>query len=1023
MHRDGHLGRSEFATNVPGTPMSAELADGNLWETFVRVATAHPAHQAYVDPEVVLDYRHLVAAAAEVADGLSARKVGPGDLVAIEMPVGPHFVIGVLAALAVGAAYLPIDVCGPVRRRQRIIDDARPALVLHDDDALVRLARLDARMRAVDPHRHHPGTGDHDPAYVIYTSGSTGLPKGVVVPARGVHNLVAAFQNRAPLGPGARHGWWTSPGFDVSVYEMWSALYTGGAIVPVPDMYRRDVDATLAYLAEQAVDSAYLPPQFLPTLRDRLLRGEGAPRLRRLLTGVEPIPMGLLSQLRSHRPELVVINAYGPTEATVCTTMYTVPDRCPDPERRTPIGTVIEGNRGFVLDERLSPVEPGQPGELFIAGRGLAIGYLHDPGRTAERFVPALDGDGLMYRTGDMVVADAAGDLTFLGRVDDQIKIDGVRVEPSETEAALRRLPEVADVAVLPWPASDGGRPVLTAFVVLAEEVTGRDWWHGIKAHLTDELPAPALPRRFVSVERIPMTGDGKLDRASLPRWRDRPSRPSGNAYERAVEKACQAVLTHVPPSVLDLGFAELGGDSLQATQLAVALSDSTGRTVTAGRVLAAPTLADLAAELPLLPAAAAVDDGTELVTAPLTPGQAGIWAAELAGGSPGAFHEPLAVELTGSVDAQVVGRVLAAVLNRHAVFRGRIDEDSMRFVTDGGPVSVAVGSVAPGEELEHSWRTLVAASHRPAFDLHRGPLVRAAVLAAPRAVRVLVVWHHIVVDAWSARLVLQELGAGLSGNAPGAVERGHAAYAWRQQRFLESTDGKLAVRAAAERVRSWLPPDAGGTGPAPNRCEVQELAVGPRVWSRVRDCARRHGTTTFAVTLAALLDPLLRLAKTRGGFALAVADRGDPADAGAAGYLLTTVPFGPEPRRATGDPSAPAALARARETIATAHAMSRVPFPLLMAELGRRDVRLLAPMVIAWSHDPATALSVPGCTVRPLPVLPLGMRWPWTALLTDGGDRGLSGLIEFPPGVPGDRVAHFASRLESVLETFASHA
>ena len=1003
------------------------MKHGNLWRTFVDTARTHPAHQAVVGPDGVLDYRRLAAAAAAMADRLSARGVGPGDVVAVDMAVGARYVISVLAAAAVGAAYLPVDVAWPVKRREQILSDAQPSVVLRADDVspITDLSDGPAAPGSPGPERHDPSIDETDPAYVIYTSGSTGRPKGVVVPARGVHNLLAAFQHRAPLGPGSRHSWWTSPGFDVSVYEMWSALTSGGTLVPVPDAHRRDIDATLDFLARERVASAYLPPQFLTALRDRGRSGGRVPPLRRLLTGVEPIPMGLMVELRAQLPEAVVINGYGPTETTVCATLYTVPDQCAEPQRRTPIGTVIEGNRGFVVDDRLVSVEPGQPGELCVAGRGLALCYLRDPVRTAELFVPACDGDGLMYRTGDLVVADGAGELTFLGRIDDQLKIDGVRIEPAETEAAFRRLAEVTDVAVLARPVPPGGPSVLTAFVVLSDAAAGADGdpWPRLRACLAEELPPQAVPRRFVVLDRIPMTGDGKLDRAALPQLHEQSTRSARNEQEQTVEDACRAVLPSAPPSVLDLGFAELGGDSLQAARLSATLRAATGRSVTATEVLDAATLAELAVRIAALPAAdTPADDASRRTAVPLTAGQFGIWATELVGSSSGAFHESVALEVAGPVDPYRTARELAAVLNRHPVFGGRIDEDGALFVTDGEPVSVAVRSVTLGQSVEHAWARLLTELQHPPFALDRGPLVRAAVLGAADRVRVLIVWHHLVVDAWSARVVLEELAAALGGVAPGAAEYGYAEYAYRQRGYLDSTEGKIEVRAAADRVMEWLP--RGGVEEsfsALDSCRIEELTVGAEVWSRVHDCARRNGTTAFAVTLAAILGDLCRIAETGGRFALAVADREDIDDVDTAGYFLTTVPFGPTPCRDHALDGPKEALRHARQTIAVANSMSRVPFPSLMAELGLRDPRPVAPLVIAWDRDPARTLSVPGCTVRSVPVRPLAARWPWTVLLTDCGDLGMSGRIEYPPHVSGRQVAVFAERLESALKAMVS--
>jgi amino acid adenylation domain-containing protein len=993
-------------------PLSAHR---NLWHAFLDAAAANPDGEAFVGPQAAVDYRTLAGDATRLAGRLRFRGIGRGDRVAIEMPVGVDFVTGVLAVLATGAAYVPIDVTTPGNRRERILEDARPALVLREIDAVPDGSPISSDL---------PGVVGDDPAYVIYTSGSTGVPKGVVVPARGIGNLLAAFQARAPLAPGARYSWWTSPGFDVSVYEMWSALTDGGTVVPVPEDIRRDAEAVLNYLARQRIDSAYLPAQILASYGDRLQGGLPAPRLRRLLTGVEPIPLGHLVALRRLVPDMVVINGYGPTETTVCATLYTVPDAASDPQQRTPIGRVIEGNRGFVVDEHLVPVAPGCPGELCIAGTQVALGYLHDPERTAERFVPALDGDGLMYRTGDLVVADASGDFTFLGRLDDQIKVDGVRIEPAETEMVMRHQPEVADVAVLPWPAGRGAPAVLTAFVVPtpAAQRPG-DPWRDLRARLADELPAQAVPRRFVKLARIPMTSDGKLDRGALPRPAQSATRPPRTPFEQAVLRACRTVLPAVPPDALAHAFTALGGESLRAARLATALQRDVGRAVTAGHVLSAPTLADLAADLTELAPAndASHTSKDQSGPVPLTAGQLGIWASEVAGRSPGAFHEGVALELTGMADATQLAGCLSTILNRRPILRARVDDRSMALTADTPPVVAHVWEPEPGETAEDAWQRMLLALHHPRFNLDSGPLVRAAVLRAGLdAVRLLLVWHHLVVDAWSVQVLLADLAAALAGSMPpDGLDTGYAGYARQQRDFLDSPDGRRAVQEAADRVHAWLPPRPTDVRPAAATSQVVEFAVGAKRWRAVRACARRTATTTFAVTLAALLRPLCELADTGGRFALAVADRDEAADTDVVGHLLTTVPFGPRQDTEQRAADAGADLQQATDTIRAGQAMARVPFPSLMAALRLRDPQMIAPLVLAWDHDPAVTLSIPGYTARTIPVRPLGTRWPWTVVFYDGDERGLSGRIEFPRDVRVDQVQRFVASIEPLLAAF----
>ncbi|MBC3843059.1 amino acid adenylation domain-containing protein [Streptacidiphilus sp. 4-A2] len=283
-------------------------------------------------------------------------------------------------------------------------------------------------------------------AYVIHTSGSTGRPKGVMVEHRSVLNLIDDLHRRAPLPDGFSGSWWCSPDFDVAVWEQWAPLVSGGSLVTVPETERLDVHGFLSFLGRAGVNSAYVPPSFLPGLRDRLRRDPGAVgHLRRILVGVEPIPLRLLQELRALRPELLIVNGYGPAETTICCTLYAVPPGPGDSEQRTPIGTAVAGNELLILDAEGRPAADGV-GELVVSGTGVARGYLTAEAAQHRRFGYAEGRRS--YRTGDLVRRLPDGNLEYLGRVDRQLKVRGYRVEPAESGAALRAVLPLREVLV-----------------------------------------------------------------------------------------------------------------------------------------------------------------------------------------------------------------------------------------------------------------------------------------------------------------------------------------------------------------------------------------------------------------------------------------------------------------------------------------------------------------------------------------------------------------------------------------------
>jgi amino acid adenylation domain-containing protein len=384
-------------------------------------------------------------------------------------------ITAILGTLLAGCAHVPLDPSYPVERLKDMTADTQSPLILTLSAYAPLFEGLGLTVRLLDqavPISSKtaadlgPLSGPDSAAYVIYTSGSTGKPKGVVCHHRGVLNLLGHFQRIQPLSRGDRCSWWTSLNFDVSVYEIFAPLMEGGTMVIVPEAMRPDGPRFMAWLAENRITSAYVPPFMVPDLLEWVRKHPGQSMLRRLLVGLEPIPERTLVEIENAVPGLQIINGYGLTETTVCATLYPISSNQPIHDN-TPIGRPVQNTALYVLNEERFPVPQGSDGELYIGGAGVALGYWNRPGLTAERFVPGrFSGEpaARLYKTGELVRLLPDGNLEFLGRTDFQIKFRGFRIEPGEIETALRSHGGVRDAVVM-LREDSMNRPQLTAHV------------------------------------------------------------------------------------------------------------------------------------------------------------------------------------------------------------------------------------------------------------------------------------------------------------------------------------------------------------------------------------------------------------------------------------------------------------------------------------------------------------------------------------------------------------------------------
>ncbi|WP_432587791.1 amino acid adenylation domain-containing protein [Streptomyces sp. HD1123-B1] len=758
-----------------------------LPELFQAQAARTPDAPALVEGAVTYRYAELNARANRLAHELIARGAGPERLVGVVLPRSAELVVALLAVVKSGAAYVPVDPGYPAERIAHLLTDAAPALVLTapstaaavpDGLPVLDVSRTTGTVERdpCDADRRAPLTADH-PAYVIYTSGSTGRPKGVVVAHRSVAVYLDCARERYPSV--AESALLHSPvSFDLTVTALYAPLISGGRIrvtalegpgdgAPRPGFLK----ATPSHLGLLGV----LPEEFSPT-------GD-------LVVGGEALLGEVVAQWREQRPGAAVVNEYGPTEATVgCVAHRIGPDE-EIPAGPVPIGRPMANTAVYVLDGALRPVPPGVPGELYIAGGQLARGYLRRPGRTAERFVADPYGapGARMYRSGDLARWRPDGVLDYLGRVDDQVKLRGYRIEPGEIEAVLRRHPAVARAAVVVREDQPGLRR-LVGYTVAAPgaAVDAAE----LREHTAGVLPDHMVPGAFVALAELPLTPNGKLDTRALPApdtgERDDDGAPGAPRTPR--EEALAGLFAEVLGLAsigVDDSFFELGGDSIVSIQL-VARARRMGLDLAPKDVFEHKTVARIAAALP--------DDGPAVAPAPGTAvGPTGElpatpmmrWLEERGGpGGPfSSFHQTTLTRVPpGAGDGDRFTTALAAVLDHHDALRmrARRDGDGWTYrIAERGAVAARdlVRRVAvAGQDADALRATVTEEAHAAWRRLDPEAGVMAQLVwcdAGPGTPgRLLFAVHHLAVDGVSWPILLADLRtaweAAGDGRAPG---------------------------------------------------------------------------------------------------------------------------------------------------------------------------------------------------------------------------------------------------------------
>ncbi|MET0399318.1 MAG: amino acid adenylation domain-containing protein [Longimicrobiaceae bacterium] len=1030
-----------------------------LHELVAEQARRTPDAPAVVFEGRGISHGELDARANRLAHGLRRRGVGPEVRVGVGVDRGPELAVALLAVLRAGGAYVPLDPAYPAERIAHVLRDSGAALLLTQEhlagrisaDGIPTVALEALRRETADGPAHAPasGVGPQNLAYVIYTSGSTGMPKGAAVPHRAVVNFAADMAQRLELRAGDRFLQFASPGFDVVVEEIFPAWLAGAAVV----FSREELfapETLLRVVAAEGVTVLELPTAYWHEwVRELARRRQRLPGcVRMVLVGGERLAAERLREWAELRTALV--HVFGLTEtACTSTTLHLAPGEDGSRWSNLPIGRPTGNARVYVLDRWGQLLPPGIAGELFIGGEGVGRGYLGRPGLTAERFVPdALGGEpgARLYRTGDRVRWLGDGTLEFLGRVDHQVKVRGFRIEPGEVEAALLAHPAVRE-AVVTVREDVPGEKRLVGYVAAEEgaELAGAE----LRAHLAARVPEHLVPGAFVVLASLPLTLNGKVDRAALPA-----PEHAGEAAYAAPRTATEEVLAGIWEEVLGVervgvqaSFFELGGHSLLATQVVSRSRGAFGVEVPLRALFEAPTVAGLAGRIDALrsegaPPAPPIERVPRTGSLPLSFAQQRLWLVDRMEPGSAAYNVPIALRLRGELDVAALRASLDALTRRHETLRTTFAERGgapVQVVHPPAPVPLPVvdlGRLPAGARERLAERLARAEAMRP-FDLARGPLVRSTLLPLGGGDHALFfTLHHVVSDEWSMEVLVREVSALYAASARGAdahlpgLPVQYADFAtwqrgWLSGEVLDEQIGFWKEQLAGAPPLLELPVDRPRAGaPGDPRAAGHAFALDAEVSRGLRALARREGATLFMTLLAAWQALLGRWAGEEDVVVgTPVAGRTRAETEGLIGFFVNMLALRGD---LSGDPTWSELLGRTRETALGAYAHQELPFERLVEVLGVERSLAHSPVfqAVFALNRPAgrgARLSLGDVELAPLGAGAEVVRFDVSLAMTDGED-GLGGTLVYREALfEAATVARMAGHLEAVLEAMAA--
>ncbi len=997
---------------------------------FEEQARRTPERVAVVSNSSHLTFAELDRRADRLARRLTRLGVGPDVRVGVCLERSLEMVVGLLGVLKAGGAYVPVDPGYPAERVRMMIEDAGVAAVVSKgEEASEALSGYEGEVVRVEESWGRAGEGEEEEArgrevggghlaYVIYTSGSTGRPKGVMIEHRSICNRLLWIQDELPLSESDSLLQKTSISFDASVWEVFVPLLSGARLILAKPGGHQDA----AYMVKEIQEKQVTTLQVVPTMLDILLAEAGLSNcksLKRVYCGGEVLDKELRQRFyREMDAELH--NLYGPTEVSIDATHWA----CDRQERglSVPIGKPLPNMQVFILNgkKRLKPI--GVEGELYVAGRGLARGYLNRADLTAERFVPNPFGaaGSRLYRTGDLAIQTADGVIEYVGRIDHQVKVRGYRIELGEIESVLSEHPAIREVIVVAREENTGG-PRIIAYVVPDKKARnayaagaskehraslGADGRHALaqseavlsaselRAFTKSKLPEYMVPAAFVILDAFPLTPNGKIDRRALPppdaaaSDRGEEFTPPRTPVEKALADIWAGILGIDQVSIKD-NFFEIGGHSLLATQMASRVREAFAIDLELRVLFDSPQLAQLAAvveeqirarEAVQAPPIRPVPRGGPL---PLSYAQARLWFIDqMQPGSP-LYNVPMAARVVGELSVWALWQGLEEIVRRHeslrTVFRSRGGKAEQEVKPEWGQgVKVIDISGLKEEERKAERLRLGRAEGRRGFELERGPLVRGGLVKVSEEEQVVMLtMHHIISDGWSVGVMIRELStlyeAYVSGR-PSPLEElevQYADYAVWQRQWLEAGAMQKQVEYWTRQLEGApeilnLPTDRPRSQTQGHTGSLERFRLGKEMAEGLKELSQREGATLFMGLLAAFQTLLYRLSnQTDIVVGTDIANRNNAKVEGLIGFFGNQLVLRTQ---LAGNLSFRELLARVKEVTANAYAHQDLPFDKLVEVLNpnRRTSRTpLFQVKLVLQNVPAQPLALTRLTTE----------------------------------------------------------